>query len=131
MSGSPALWDVRIAIDGDPVDPADVLAYAERDPRVVASAVIDLADPSPPRTTAPRPSVTGGVIAWSSHAGREPRHPNRQTGTSASNRSGASGSPRRSTSCTSATSARLTGASRPAADASRTTAPLRKSISVG
>ena len=60
-----ALWDVRIAIDGDPVDPADVLAYAERDPRVVASAVIDLADPAHPARRLARPSVTGGVIAWS------------------------------------------------------------------
>ena len=41
------------------------------------------------------------------------------------------GLPLRSTSCTSSTSARLTGASTPAADASRTTAPLRKSTSVG
>ena len=42
------LWDVRIALDGEPVDPADVLANAERDPRVDASAIIDLADPAHP-----------------------------------------------------------------------------------
>ncbi|MFF2275103.1 hypothetical protein [Agromyces sp. NPDC058126] len=43
------LWDYRIAIDGEPVDPADRLAYAERDPRSVADAVVDLEDPSAPR----------------------------------------------------------------------------------
>ncbi len=43
------LWDFRIALDGDPVDPADELAYAESDPRVVASAVIDDTDPEHPR----------------------------------------------------------------------------------
>lgn len=43
------LWDYRIALDGDPTDPADVLAYAERDPRLVASAVVDVADPEHPR----------------------------------------------------------------------------------
>ena len=43
------LWDVRIALDGDPVDPADVVAYAEADPRLVASAVIDDRDPEHPR----------------------------------------------------------------------------------
>ncbi len=43
------LWDVRIALDGDPVDPADVIAYREADPRLVASAVIDDADPLHPR----------------------------------------------------------------------------------
>ncbi|GAA1802547.1 hypothetical protein [Agromyces neolithicus] len=42
------LWDVRIAVDGDPIDPADVLAYAERDPRTVASAIVDLIDPEHP-----------------------------------------------------------------------------------
>jgi uridine kinase len=43
------LWDVRIALDGDPVDPADVVAYAEADPRLVASAVIDDRDRDHPR----------------------------------------------------------------------------------
>ena len=42
------LWDVRIAIDGEPTDPADVLAYAERDPRLVASAIIDVTDAGHP-----------------------------------------------------------------------------------
>ncbi|MFF2273188.1 hypothetical protein ACFVTX_12980 [Agromyces sp. NPDC058136] len=43
------LWDFRIAIGGDPVDPADRLVYAERDPRLVADVVVDLEDPSEPR----------------------------------------------------------------------------------
>ena len=43
------LWDARIALDGEPVDPADVLAYAASDPRLTASAVIDLSDPARPR----------------------------------------------------------------------------------
>jgi uridine kinase len=43
------LWDFRIVLDGEPVDPADVLAYAERDPRDVASAVIDNRDSAHPR----------------------------------------------------------------------------------
>ncbi|SIO17683.1 nucleoside/nucleotide kinase family protein [Agromyces cerinus] len=43
------LWDVRIALDGDPVDPADRIAYAERDPRLAASVVIDDGDPEHPR----------------------------------------------------------------------------------
>lgn len=43
------LWDFRIALDGDPVDPADVIAYDDGDPRLVASAVIDVADPEHPR----------------------------------------------------------------------------------
>ncbi|QEO13390.1 hypothetical protein FLP10_02385 [Agromyces intestinalis] len=42
------LWDVAIAVDGDPVDPADVLAYAHRDPRSVADVVVSLADPAYP-----------------------------------------------------------------------------------
>lgn len=45
------LWDVRIAIDGDPVDPADVIAYAESDPREYAPFVIDLSDPAHPRSS--------------------------------------------------------------------------------
>ncbi|MFB9310371.1 uridine kinase [Agromyces hippuratus] len=43
------LWDVRIALDGDPVDPADRIAYAESDPRLAASVVIDDTDPEHPR----------------------------------------------------------------------------------
>lgn len=43
------LWDFRIAIGGDPVDPADRIVYAERDPRLVADVVVDLEDPSQPR----------------------------------------------------------------------------------
>ncbi|MDQ0895601.1 hypothetical protein [Agromyces ramosus] len=43
------LWDFRIALDGDPVDAADVLAYAESDPRLVASAVVDNRDAEHPR----------------------------------------------------------------------------------
>ncbi|WP_136708752.1 hypothetical protein [Agromyces sp. H66] len=43
------LWDVRIALDGEPTDPADVLAYAETDPRLVASAVVDDRDPEHPK----------------------------------------------------------------------------------
>lgn len=43
------LWDYRIAIDGEPDDAADLIAYAERDPRTVADLVIDLADPALPR----------------------------------------------------------------------------------
>jgi uridine kinase len=43
------LWDYRIAIDGDPVDAADVLAYAEHDPRDSADLVVDLGDPAHPR----------------------------------------------------------------------------------
>jgi uridine kinase len=42
------LWDFAIAVDGDPVDPADVIAYAHRDPRAVADVVVDLADPDHP-----------------------------------------------------------------------------------
>lgn len=43
------LWDVRIALDGDPVDPADEIAYAESDPRLAASVVIDNSAPEHPR----------------------------------------------------------------------------------
>jgi len=42
------LWDYRLVVDGDPVDPADRLAYADRDPRTVADAVVDLGDPERP-----------------------------------------------------------------------------------
>lgn len=43
------LWDFRIVIDGEPLDPADRIAYAEHDPRSAADAVVDLSDPSRPR----------------------------------------------------------------------------------
>ncbi|GAA1514845.1 uridine kinase [Agromyces terreus] len=43
------LWDVRIALEGEPVDAADRLAYDERDPRAEASVVVDDRDPSNPR----------------------------------------------------------------------------------
>jgi uridine kinase len=43
------LWDARIAVDGEPEDPADRIAYAESDPRLAASVVVDLRDPEHPR----------------------------------------------------------------------------------
>lgn len=43
------LWDFRIALEGEAEDPADVIAYAESDPRVVASVVVDNRDPEHPR----------------------------------------------------------------------------------
>jgi uridine kinase len=43
------LWDYGIAIDGEPTDPADVIAYAERDPRTTADLLVDLTDPELPR----------------------------------------------------------------------------------
>jgi hypothetical protein len=43
------LWDFRIALDGEAEDPADVIAYAESDPRTVASVVVDNRDPEHPR----------------------------------------------------------------------------------
>lgn len=43
------LWDYRIAIAGEPVDAADLVAYAQRDPRTSADLVVDLADPQHPR----------------------------------------------------------------------------------
>ncbi|MFF2390639.1 hypothetical protein [Agromyces sp. NPDC058104] len=43
------LWDYRIVVGGDPIDPADRLAYAERDPRRFADAIVNLEDPSDPR----------------------------------------------------------------------------------
>ncbi|MCM3656695.1 hypothetical protein M3147_05450 [Agromyces mediolanus] len=42
------LWDFSIAIAGEPVDPADVIAYGRCDPRRVADVVVDLADQSRP-----------------------------------------------------------------------------------
>ena len=39
------LWDFAIAVDGDPLDAADRVAYASSDPRDVAAIVVDLADP--------------------------------------------------------------------------------------
>ena len=43
------LWDARIAVDGEPEDPADRIAYAASDPRLAASVVVDLSDPEHPR----------------------------------------------------------------------------------
>lgn len=43
------LWDFGIAIDGEPTDPADVIAYAELDPRTGADLLVDLTDPELPR----------------------------------------------------------------------------------
>lgn len=43
------LWDFRIALEGEAEDPADVIAYAEGDPRIVASVVVDNRDPEHPR----------------------------------------------------------------------------------
>ncbi|SFR87687.1 uridine kinase [Agromyces sp. CF514] len=48
------LWDVPIVLDGDPVDPADVLAYAEADPRHGDAVVVDDRDPEHPRLAADR-----------------------------------------------------------------------------
>lgn len=42
------LWDVRIAVGGEPTDPADVIAYDRGDPRRAADVVVDLADPAHP-----------------------------------------------------------------------------------
>lgn len=42
------LWDYRIVVDGEPVDAADRLAYADRDPRAVADALVDLTEPERP-----------------------------------------------------------------------------------
>ncbi|KQM83984.1 hypothetical protein [Agromyces sp. Leaf222] len=42
------LWDVRIALDGEPTDPADLLAYAESDPRDADAVVVDDRDPEHP-----------------------------------------------------------------------------------
>jgi pantothenate kinase-related protein Tda10 len=46
------LWDVRVALEGEPVDPADAIAYAESDPRLAASVVVDNRDASRPRFAA-------------------------------------------------------------------------------
>lgn len=43
------LWDFRIALDGEPEDAADRLAYADSDPRLVAQAVVDDRDPEHPK----------------------------------------------------------------------------------
>lgn len=48
------LWDVRIALDGEPSDPADLLAYAEADPRDAEAVVVDVADQGHPRIVARR-----------------------------------------------------------------------------
>lgn len=46
------LWDFAIAVEGDPLDAADRVAYAASDPRDVAAIVVDLADPEHPRRSA-------------------------------------------------------------------------------
>jgi uridine kinase len=43
------LWDFAIAVEGDPLDAADRVAYAASDPREIAAMVVDLADPELPR----------------------------------------------------------------------------------
>ncbi|WP_395243570.1 hypothetical protein ACGGZK_15765 [Agromyces sp. MMS24-K17] len=43
------LWDLRIAVAGEPTDPADLIAYAHADPRRTADRVVDVADPAHPR----------------------------------------------------------------------------------
>jgi uridine kinase len=43
------LWDFAIAVDGDPLDAADRVAYATSDPRDHAAVVVDLTDPAHPR----------------------------------------------------------------------------------
>lgn len=48
------LWDVPIVLDGDPVDPADVIAYAESDPRDGDVVVVDDRDPEHPRSAGAR-----------------------------------------------------------------------------
>ena len=47
------LWDVAVAVDGDPTDAADRIAYAARDPREVAAIVVDQSDPAHPRRGTP------------------------------------------------------------------------------
>ncbi|WP_127793055.1 hypothetical protein [Agromyces sp. LHK192] len=42
------LWDVGLAIEGEPTDAADRIAYAARDPRSIATATVDLRDPLRP-----------------------------------------------------------------------------------
>jgi uridine kinase len=49
------LWDVRIALEGEPVDAADAIAYAESDPRHVASVVVDNRETSMPQLAAVGP----------------------------------------------------------------------------
>lgn len=43
------LWDVTITVDGPPLDEADVIAYGESDPRLVAQHLIDLSAPEHPQ----------------------------------------------------------------------------------
>lgn len=43
------LWDFALAVEGDPVDAADRVAYSASDPRDAAAIVVDLADPEQPR----------------------------------------------------------------------------------
>jgi uridine kinase len=68
-------WDVALAVDGEPTDAADRIAYASSDPREAASIVIDLADPAHPR----RGAAGGHGIeegptdeAWAEAAGASP-----------------------------------------------------------
>ncbi|MFC9917807.1 hypothetical protein [Agromyces binzhouensis] len=68
-------WDVAIAIDGQPADAADRIAYASSDPRAVASIVIDLADPAHPRRGAAGGAGDGdgpADEAWAEAAGARP-----------------------------------------------------------
>jgi uridine kinase len=46
------LWDFALAVDGEPLDAADRVAYAASDPRDAAAVVVDLADPEHPRRSA-------------------------------------------------------------------------------
>jgi hypothetical protein len=46
------LWDFAIAVEGEPLDAADRVAYAASDPREVGEIVVDLADPEHPRRSA-------------------------------------------------------------------------------
>ncbi|WP_430646153.1 hypothetical protein [Agromyces sp. GXS1127] len=65
-------WDVALAVDGEPTDAADRLAYAASDPRAVASIVVDLADPVHPRRgTAGGAGIEEGPAdeAWAEAAG--------------------------------------------------------------
>ncbi|QAY74411.1 hypothetical protein ET445_14835 [Agromyces protaetiae] len=49
------LWDSRIAVAGDPVDPADVIAYEASDPREIADVVVDLSLPARPKRVVRQP----------------------------------------------------------------------------
>ena len=47
-NGSPGCGMCASPSTANPIDPADVLAYAERDPRLVASAIVDVTDAAHP-----------------------------------------------------------------------------------